>query len=336
MKRHLLLSACRIAALSGILFALPAQADTITVRGSENKNVKVIAIRQGSLYYRTARGDERNALLQDVSAIQLDQYPQLTVADKAFDEGKFEAAAKTYAPLADKAEEEFVRVLAGVKLVAALDRAGQFDAAVARYAKLLALDNSALTQSAKPRNAPKEKDARAASAAKAQELAKTTGDPIAKQFLNETIEQLKSEAAAEPSGNLEAQSGLLRTREEARLDPIDLALKEGKHAQVLELTGKMLASGEGVAPRLLYQRGLALAATEKDMDAMLAFMRIAVHFPNSSYTRLGLVEAGKLYKKQEKPAQARKVWTEAQALADAESEEAKEIETLLASLPGKN
>lgn len=329
----------------GLLLALPAlflhpgtlRADTLKVKTFTYSNVKVTALKDGKLYYKGSNGDERSAFLDDVGGLQLDRYPELAAADKAFEKEDFAGTAKILGPLVDKAKEDYVKIIAGAKLVACLDRSGQFEAAALRYAKQLQIDNGELTKSVKPESMPIDAADRNKIAAKLGEALKATADPIAKDYLTKTIGQLKSEAAAPVGGKeegLTTKSNLLKTSAEARRDPIEDAIATGKAGAALDAIEKTLAEEEGVQlSKLYYQRGMALAALDKESDALVSYLRVAVHFPTSEYYGKSLLAAGKLYAKQKKTKQARRLLTEAQGVYGSESEEGKELAKLLASLP---
>ncbi len=327
----------RIGLVLGMLLlatgGLPA--DTLKVRGIDYKNVKVIGMREGRLYYRTNTGDERNVALEDLQDIQLDAYPEFQAAKQAFDKGDFASAAKTFTTLSGKVKEDYLKILVEANLVVALDRSGQFLPAAQRYVQLLKVDNGPITQSARPGKFPADPPQRSAAAEKLSELLKSTADPIAKKFLQETVEALKSDAPAPaPTTEGAPKTGLLQTADEAKQDPLELMIRGGKAEAALKAVDEQIAGEGGSISKLLYLRGLALASLGRDNDALLAFMRVVVHFTSSSSAYYGksLTEAGKLLKKQNKTDQARKLWEEARGLYEDESDEAKALDGLLAGL----
>jgi len=132
----------------------PAAADSIRLRNLTHRDVKVVGLRDGQLFFRTPAGEERNVPLDAVLSLELDKYPNLGKANEAFAKEDFAAAIKLLSPLVDEAREDYVRVLAGAQLVAALDRSGRFVDAARRYAKLMQVDAGPLVKSVKPSGLP--------------------------------------------------------------------------------------------------------------------------------------------------------------------------------------
>ena len=322
-----------------VLFCPLATADSIRLQNVTHKDVRVVGMREAQVFFRTPAGEERSVPLDAVLALELDKYPNLGKANEAFAKEDFAAAAKLLSPIVDEAKDDYVRVLAGAQLVAALDRSGRFLDAARRYAKLLQIDNGRLVKSVQPVSLPAEAAERSAAADKLAQDAKATSDPLARRYLEQTVAALKSDAAAEPSGGPGApakpQAGLLRTTQETERDPIDDAIAAGKHEQALRLADEAIAGKAGSLPRLLHQRGLAQAALGREDDALLSHMRVVIHFtPRSGpYYGKSLVEAGKIFAQQGKTAHARQLLTEAKAILKEEAEEAKTIEELMNGLP---
>ena len=326
---------------AALLLALAANvsADSIRTRNVTHKDVRVVGLREGQLFYRAPNGDERSVPLDEVRALELDRYPNLGKANEAFAREDFEGAARLLAPLADTAQENYVRVLAGAQLVGALDRSGKFLEAARRYTKLLQTDTGALVRSVRPQNLPKDAADRTAAAERLAADARGVTDPIARRYLDETVAQLKGDASAAPveSAAPRPQAGLLRTAGEADLDPIDDALAAAKYEQALRMTDEALKAGGSGLAKLLHQRGRAQAALGRTDDALLSYMRVVIHFsPRSGpFYGLSLLEAGKLFAEQQNAGHARQLLTEARAIYGEETAERKEIEKLLAELPAQ-
>jgi hypothetical protein len=327
---------CAIAILA--LVAPGALADTVRTRTVAHRDVRVVGMRDGQLYFRTQAGLERSVPIDEVRGLELDKYPNLGKANEAFSKEDFAGAARLLAPIVDDPRaEDYVKVLAGAQLVAALDRSGKFLDAARRYAGLLQISTSELAKSVKPASLPAESAERNAAAERLTAELRGVTDPLARNYLQETIAALKSDAPAEAAAPAPGQpaAGLLRTNQEVDRDPIDDALAAGRHEQALTLAEEGIKGG-GPLGRLLYQRGRALAGLGREEDALLSFMRVVIHYTPRSGPHYGasLVEAGKLFARRKNPTHARQLWTEAKSIYR-EGDEAKELDRLLAGLPAQ-
>ena len=316
-----------------------ARADALKVGNRMIRDVKMVGVREGKLYYKTAQGQDRSVVLQEVQALEMDKYPDLAKGNEAFSKGDFAAAAKSLTAVVDGAKEDYVKVLAGMQLVAALDREGRFLEAARRYAALLALDNGPLVQAAKPQNLPAEEAARTKAAESLGNDLKTTKDPVAREFLAKAVEQLKSgEGAPAPTpaadGAPAPRAGLLNTAAENAKDQVDLLIEQGKAEQALAMVEQSLKGTGGSVSKLLYQRGRAQAAMGKDDDALVSFMRVVIHYSPKTCANYdkALVEAGKVFVKKGQPKFARQVWEEALALYDPDSAQAKTVDVMIKEL----
>jgi hypothetical protein len=326
---------CRAAALSAMsLFGSSAIADEIKYGGINYPNVTIVGMREGRLYFEAGAG-EKNVSLDQIQAIKLDKWPDLAKADAAMDAKDYPGAAKILTGLADKVQADYLKALVNAKLVFALDRSGDFGSAVRQYLKLLTLDSGALATAAMPRNLPADPEVRKKLAGGFEGDLKTSADPGVHAYLEKLVAQLKAEAgtpAATPNNPAaEPAAGVLGGENEAKRDVIAEMVKAGKTEEALKAIEAQLDIEGSDMSRLYLQRGQVYEAMGKDMDALISYLRVVIHFQRSSSGVPAAISAGKILVKMNKPEKAKALWTEAkQQTADADVQ--KEIEGLLATL----
>jgi len=122
------------------------------------------------------------------------------------------------------------------------------------------------------------------------------------------------------------ETGAVLARSLDRSDPVTQKLSSGNYEQAMALLDKVFSGTPSRLSMRLYQRGMAqlgLAEATQDrdlyMDAGLSFMRVAIHFPNSTYIGPSTVEAGFVHSKIGRPDLARQLYDEASVWIDAQS-----------------
>jgi len=313
-----------------------AVADTLTIGGIEYKNIRVVGLRDGKLYYEGPSGEKAEPL-ENIQGIHLDKYPELARADQALKDKDFVSAAGLLRGLSNQVEEDWAQIFVNGKLVYALDQSGQFLDAARAYARLLAINDGPLVQSVMPRKLPEDAETRNAARERLQAELQVARNPAAMQYLRTAIEQLEA-GRAEADVNPLVHGGALTGGAEPDVDPIMQMIQGGKAADALKYIEAELQNEDSrvSTSKLLYQRGLCLAAAgNRDQDALLSFMRVVIHFNHNTtewYTP-SLIEAGRICLKLEQPQHASDLLQQAWRLAEGDPELSKQVQELRNQLP---
>jgi TolA-binding protein len=340
-------NASRPLTLAGVLAIAPlASADELKVNLNGDDvpfpKVRVTALREGLLYFQTAAGAEKSVPLEELVSMKVDKYPEYEQATAAISAKDFKKAESILAPLYKKAPEEYMKVLAGARLVYVQDWSGRFTDAVKTYLELIQIERGPFAANVRPRNYPKTPADRAAAAKFVETVLRSSTDQLAQEQLKEILDNLKEEvdapgsAPANPADPSAANPGMPApppppgTAQNSK-DPVGDLINSKQYQKALDLIEEKKKGG-GQLSTLIYQQGLAEAGLGKDLDAALSFMRVVVHFPRSDTATNALVEAGKIMQKIGRNDKAKQLWIEAKDRAKDNPDLMTQIDTLLSSV----
>ncbi len=314
-----------------------AIADEIKYGGINYKGVNIVGMKDGKIYFESPAG-EKAVELGRIEAMKLAKYPDLSKADELSENKDYPGAAKLYSGVVGTATEDYLKILAGAKYVHALDLSGQYSEAVREYAKLITVEGGGpIVVAARPRGIPTDKAVREKMVSEIEADLKATKNEDSKKYLKTVLDQVKNPAAAAAAAAGETPdvggNGLLDPGA-AQRDIVAEMIQKGQADEALKGIDAALNRDGSELSKLYFQRGQAQAALKQDMESILSFMRVVIHFPRSSYAGPAMVEAGKVYKKLGKNDQAAKLWQDALKTADANGDETKvkEIKALLGSV----
>lgn len=328
---HLVLAAVILLAA----MAPAVRGDMIRYQGVAHEDVRITDLREGMILFETTGGLQQQVPVEQVQSVRVEAYPVLAEGDRALDGGDYPEAIEAYADLFERADQRWLRVLVGAKLVVTLDRAGRFEEAVDRYIELLRVDQGSFVRLVRPRRVPDDAAKDELLGRIDQALRNTTEFAVRREL--ETLRGLIESDGEEPAGeeaavelsNLE----LLVGEAEANRDPILERIRSGEVERALEQIEAELERNGAHLSKLLYQRGLCERELGRPMAALVSFSRVFIHYrPSSPYYVPALIEAGKVYRQRGGDGQARRLWEEAARYASEGSEEAEEVRSLLSEL----
>jgi tetratricopeptide (TPR) repeat protein len=321
--------------IAGAMWPATASADEIKYGGVTYPNIRIIGLRDGRLIFQTSAGTENQVALADVEAIRVNAHPELAQADAAIEKKDFAEAARLLGSIVDKVKEDYLKILTRAKLAIVLDRADKPVEAMTQFLLLLRMDQGELTQAAMPRKQPTDEKLRKRIADMVDAELKATADLRVKQMLEPLATSLKAAPGQAPVPAPEQGTSpgpaLLVGEAEAARDLIEEALAAGDAKKALALTDRDLDNSKVDLSKLLYQRGRALAALDKDIDAAMAFMRVAIHYGRSDYAVPALIGAGKVFTKMNQKSDAQTALQEAKSLSRDDAQ-IQEIDQLLNAL----
>src|SRR4051794_8309787 len=132
-----------------LLFVSSTRADSVWVAtaGSaaalELPRVQITGIQDGKLVFVGASGRESNRDLSQIARISLDADPNLTAAEEAANQQKWDVATDAYRRIASTSGTPWVRLWAMQRLVTVAQKANRFDAAADAYIALVQADPTA-------------------------------------------------------------------------------------------------------------------------------------------------------------------------------------------------
>jgi tetratricopeptide (TPR) repeat protein len=113
-------------------------ADTVRLAGKPAfRNVRISDFRAGRVIFRGVSGQYLHKPLEQVVWLEIDELPQLGIAEHAGAAGHWDRAAAAYRLALARADRPWLRDLIRFRLLSTYDRAGRFDEAVGLYAELL-------------------------------------------------------------------------------------------------------------------------------------------------------------------------------------------------------
>lgn len=122
--------------IAGLIDA-PAWADIVKLNGRPAfQNVTISDFRRGMLVFRGVSGETLRKPLTEVDWIAVDDQEALNTAEEAAARGFWPGAVEFYRAALASGGDDWRETLVRVRLMAALDRAGQFDLAVQEFVEL--------------------------------------------------------------------------------------------------------------------------------------------------------------------------------------------------------
>jgi TolA-binding protein len=302
----------------GVLVAAPlVRADSI-LKGSPGSNpieqtgVKVTGISPAGLSYMTAVGEPRTVPLTDVQKLAIDGQPGFNAAEDAYAARNFPAALDGYtAALASGSAPDWLRGRAGQRLATVAHVQHRYDAQVAAYAALLAVDpaSAAAARPAAPQPNDPYLDAAAANVTRALGLASQSAQRTAllgvqldiyrargdKSGVNTTLQQLVAAGGATP-----AEQAMLK------LASADVALDAKQYAQAESAVQQNRALFTDPAQQvdalyvLAQARDGQATGTDALRDVALAYMRVVTfggELPDHPHVPESLLRAAQIEEK---------------------------------------
>jgi hypothetical protein len=135
-------SRCKIAlGIAGLLPVWSVSADTVTLAGSPPfRNVSITDVRHGRLIFRGVSGETLQKPLGRVTAVELDELPQLVQADESAAAGDHDSALAALNECDKSARENWQRTLVRYRRLAVLAAAGRTDQALSVFVDLVRED----------------------------------------------------------------------------------------------------------------------------------------------------------------------------------------------------
>lgn len=346
--------------LAGFSFADEIKFDDIEYKDIPNgPKLTIVGLREGLLYFKIGLS-EKSVSLEQIQGLKLTKYPELSEADAAMTANDMPKAEKALRALTAKATEDYVKMIAGAKLIYVLDWSNRFPDAVKAWVDLYKLNANEFVMSAAPRNYPKDDAGKQKALDAITAAAKTAGDQGLIDYLKEMTATIKDEAppaAPDAPEKMPAPGapGTPATPDAPAANPVPVAspalpqnipgkagsardaiaemLNARNYDQALAVIDAEIKKDGSLLSLLLYQKGLAELGKGQDMDAAISFMRSAIHFPRSDSALPSLVETAKIMAKQGRTKPARDLLNEARSrIGSGKTELAAEIDKLLQSL----
>ena len=349
-----------------LLLPVCAAADEVKLSGLWVKGVVVRGIEDGSITYVAGGGAEVTRPFEEVEGLKLDKYPELAKAMDALDMGYAKDAADPLQKVRTGAAEDWVVGYAGSLLVDIYDQQREPVEASNVYLDLVReqVDPMFLAD-------PPVRSIRAASSVQKHRISRAIEDTLkrtqgsARQRLVPMIDaalpdtasvpspsmpaiDAESQASRKPIQGVETQGAAAPLREPAVVLPDGMVasevarqLQRAQFAEALAAIEPTLRQPDRLDQKL-YLAGIAqlgLAGQKDDpslyKDAGLSFMRVVIHFPQSSYAGPALVEAGYVHERIGQTDTARRLYDKARVLIDPEVDKAyhRRLVDLIARLP---
>lgn len=320
-----------------LTFGLSSLADTIKVKGITYPDARVINIKGGKLFVLLA-GRERQFDIELVEELTIEKYPKLEDADRQIKRKNYEEAVQLLEELAGSIREEHLQFWVNAKLVFTLDQLGQYQRALDVYQKVIDYDQGLLVKQIQPSNLPESKEAKEEALKALKRHHENTRKRDAKDILAGMVKKLEASIAGKEMKDDKANDtpnvggALTGSGKVEQVDPVQKLIEAKNYKEASELIEKELKKDRAPLIKLLMQRAVVQANTDKPKDAALSYMRVVVHFPRAQEVNECLVGAGDMMLKLNAPDQARKLWTEAQGRVPANDKLAEEIRQRLSSL----
>lgn len=123
-----------------LLASSSAFADSIVVASIERKDVKITNVRDGAIEFTVAGRTVEPVPLTRVSRVIVTDEPQLTAAELAYNEKRFDAAAEQYQQALKNAKKPWMKDYIPPRMLLAAKQGNMFGAAVTAYVALLPKD----------------------------------------------------------------------------------------------------------------------------------------------------------------------------------------------------
>ena len=291
-------------------------ADSLTLVGAKapvavkSDNLR---IENGWIHYTEIISNRsKRSQIDRIKSIHLDKYKQLSQADKALDKKDYGKAANLYKSAYGRIKKPtWLKVWTGRRLAMAYDRSKQFDKAMILYVELLAKDSSAYVRSVQPQNPPSDKAKLKALVPVVDKALKSAKSTDHKKHLTSILAWLTKGGPAPVAASTAVRVSAASSRRSATVSQLKALVDAKKYPEALAAIEKDLQQPAAPLAALLYYQGTAQRATGKEMDALVSYMRVIVHFPAiRAYSQPARMEAGQLFVKRKQKQQAKRLWTE--------------------------
>lgn len=352
----------KAACLWGVCLALAlaapgVMADDIKVDQLWYQGARITGLRDGRVIYNV-RGINNQVPLAKVRGLRFGNHPQWEQAEKAIEAGEGAKAVELLQTMLGELgrREVYLRPLVVRKLVEAYDAAGLFNDAVNNFVELAKQETDPYFFAVVPSQLPRDAGNRNA-AVTTITRALADANAAARPALEKLLAQLKQApaepapptngAAGTPAAAVEqapADAGRDQAARNTASGPADLSagddrmvriqrdLAESKFDEVLQSIAFMKThSRNPPLAELYFAQGLAYAGKNQPLDAAIAFLRVAVHFPEHEQAVNALIQAGRMLKAAGKDEQAANVWREAMGRTE-DAAVRRQIQQLLSSL----
>lgn len=335
--RGLMIGLAQLAWLAGG----PGMAEADVVATADRRpavDVRIVALQNGRLHYQLATGREVSRPIEEISYLQVTDWPLFNLAEKQQRDGQLRAAATSYErvledlarkqPGVDEASRLDRRLLARCRLAVVYDRQGQFDRAVATYLEVIE-QMPEVSETLRPVNMPTAGSTflEAARPMVEQAVKRHGQDQIAvslARWLAEWPSNATQPSAATGPTTVAASQPSAEAAAQAARKMIKLAqaaVEAGRFDEALRRLEELGSLSPGVwLGEAYYWRGrawLGLAdgqtaevGTISRRRAALAFMRVVVHFPRHPLAAECLYHAGEICIRCGQKEQANRLWSE--------------------------
>jgi len=318
-----------VLAVLGLAVSSVSAQDAVKLSGLWVRGVNVHSIQKGQVRYQTPSGAELQRSVQHLEGLKLGRYPALAQAQDAADRGDDTAAAALFRQVGETANEPWVRGYARMRLVQALARLDDADAAADVYIDLV-VSGAELYFVARP---PTDVVAQADTAVRVRvlELAKAALGAVGPQraaLLQQLIDAAGHPSAdllaPEPAGGSGSTDSAIGPALSASVPPGSIVnlYRRGSYDRALRAANEALTQPGKTASRL-YLKGMAqLALAEQSgdadgyMSAGLSFMRVLVYFPRSAVAGPAMLEAGYVHQRIGRLDIAQRLYARARPLID--------------------
>jgi len=284
-----------------------ASADTVRTRVGIGYSGKIVSMDATGLVLQSSAG-KRTVPLGEIAAIQVEGYPELETADKAYDEGTkggsgakaaFAEAQRQYELLMGRPIPDWMRVLIRSRLVRLYSDSGRAREALDAYLGLAQGYPDLVAGISLPRPQRGADAENKALLGRVEDGLKAAGTkPYALELERLRVALVVEVGTPEQKLSLIRQalkSSNARTRAWARIQMLDLLVNANRAAEAeAQLKEAEPELGAEYAPELAFYRGRVLAMEDKNVDAAIELMRLPILYPakDRAMTAESLFRAG--------------------------------------------
>ncbi len=285
-----------------VMFLGRAAADEIrTATGARYAAVRIEDVQEGRLHFRDVQGRVLNRSVADVGALEITGWEAFNRAEKLLADKQHRLAAREYEAILRTVEQagpdvgrpRHRRELVLARLLAACDGEGRFDRAVECYILLCQAWGSSAA-GLEPRNIPpKESAFHVTATMRLSAAVAEAGSTPAAEPLRRFAARLRGEpdtrpasrpVAAPPKPRAAARASPRRDDSDPRLARVARQVEAGEYEQALaHVSAAVSTEPLETLGAWYYWRGRCLEGLARDdagrMEAALAYIRVAVHFP---------------------------------------------------------
>ena len=331
-----------------------AQADQLTVRGSQLPNAKIVGFKGGRLQFHAADGSLQDVWIDTVEFIQVDRgglFIDFNDAERLLVKDDAEGALQRYRR-AQRLSEDFWSELMDCRMLLAVDRPESTDQAATTFLKVVRGKFSGVPAAARllPIHAANRKDAKVLSALEALDSALTKAPTDDQRMLIEglrydllrRIGDARAASAARSLGSRLIPSSTRCDRaDRVMLEALEEALTDGATAEESSNLASFIREGpDDVLVGALILKGELLNRTastrEEIVRACWPFLRVAIHFPKDPRAADGLYGAAVALDRLGERAKARELLRECLAHPVIAEDTRRRADMLLASYGSGN